>query len=381
MASAAAEEEGDVQKSASAPTSNLVNIGSRKSRLAVIQTELVHKALREAWPDLEIELHTMRTAGDKDKVTPLHSFNAKSLWTEELEALLLDGRLDLIVHSLKDIPTQLPPSLRIGAIFPREDPRDALVMKPSLPYTSLFSLPPGSIVGTSSVRRTAQISRRYPHLRFENVRGNIDTRLAKLDAADGRYACLVLAAAGLKRLDLGHRITHFLDSRMKERNEGAGEGGGVAVQGTGTGVDREIGWLHAVGQGALAVEIRQGDHRIENLLKDLACKKTTLACLSERSLMRTLEGGCSVPIGVETEWADDDHSSSFSSSSPPPLLTMRASVTSTDGASFVESCQSVRMTTEVEADEFGRTVAKELIDKGAGPILQQILLNRDIVDA
>ncbi|KAI9827739.1 MAG: porphobilinogen deaminase [Thelocarpon impressellum] len=345
---------------ASAPPGELrtVNIGSRKSVLALVQTEIVHKALRAARPELHYEIHAMSTMGDKNQVTPLHDFGAKSLWTHELESGLLDGSLDLIVHSLKgacsniedaalmnaDMPTQLPPSLKIGAILEREDPRDALVMKASLPHTSLSELPPGSTVGTSSVRRSAQMARKHPHLRFADVRGNVGTRLAKLDAEDGAYACLVLAAAGLKRLEQGHRITQYLDSTS----------GGL---------------LHAVGQGALGVEVRENDARIQDLLQKLVHAPTTLACLAERSLMRTLEGGCSVPIGVETEW---------SSSS---TLKMRAVVVSLDGTESVEGELEEDVRTEEQADSFGRAMARTLVDRGAERILKAITLNRELVNA
>ncbi|KAI9790823.1 MAG: porphobilinogen deaminase [Peltula sp. TS41687] len=327
---------------------SIVNIGSRKSVLALIQTAIVQKALEDARPDLKYEVHAMSTAGDKNQVTALHDFGAKSLWTYELEALLLDGKLDLIVHSLKDIPTQLPPSLTIGAILRREDPRDALVVKPTLPYTDMASLPAGSVVGTSSVRRSAQIARKYPHLRFANVRGNVGTRLAKLDAEGGEYTCLILAAAGLLRLDLGHRITQYLDSK-------------------------EGGLLHAVGQGALGVEIREGDQRIQDLLSTLGHRPTTLASLAERSLMRTLEGGCSVPIGVETEWVEVSGQESS--------LKMRAVVVSLDGKECVECEIDGKVFDEDDADEFGRSMAKVLVDRGAAKILEKITLNREIVNA
>lgn len=245
------------------------------------------------------------------------------------------------------MPTQLPLSLAIGAIFAREDPRDALVVKPSLPYTSLSSLPPGSTVGTSSVRRSAQIARRYPELRFANVRGNVGTRLAKLDAEGGEYDCLILAAAGLKRLGLDGRITQYLDSRN----------GGV---------------LHAVGQGALGVEIREGDERMQGLLDKLGHRPTTLACLAERSVMRTLEGGCSVPIGVETEWVGGEGSEQ---------LRMRAVVVSLDGKEGVESVREEKVASKDEADEFGMMMAKQLVDSGAAEILKKITLNRELVDA
>lgn len=346
---------------------NVVNIGSRKSVLALIQTDIVHHALEAAWPKLEYKIHAMSTMGDKNQVTPLHDFGAKSLWTYELEGLLIEGKLDLIVHSLKgevesrssdyrhceflircslDMPTQLPPSCTIGAIFKREDPQDALVVKPTLPYKSIAELPPGSIVGTSSVRRSAQVARKYPHLKFKDVRGNVGTRLSKLDAQDGEYTCLILAAAGLKRLDLGHRITQLLDS----------QNGGL---------------LHAVGQGALGVEIREGDERTIGLLAKLSHRPTTLACLAERSLMRTLEGGCSVPIGVETGWKEGHGH----------VLIMRAIVVSLDGKEAVEAEMELEVDTDEQADEYGRTMAKRLVDKGAGEILRKITLNRAIVNA
>ena len=248
-----------------------------------------------------------------------------------------------MVYPASDIPTQLPPSLTIGAIFRREDPRDALVVKSQLPYKDIASLPAGSIVGTSSVRRSAQIARKYPHLRFANVRGNVGTRLSKLDAEDGEYTCLILAAAGLIRLGLGHRITQYLDSK-------------------------DGGLLHAVGQGALGVEIREADERIRGLLGKLGHQPTTLACLAERSLMRTLEGGCSVPIGVETEWID-------------AMLKMRAIVVSVDGKETVECQRTAIVESEDQADEFGRMMAKELVDHGAAKILEKITLNRELVNA
>lgn len=222
------------------------------------------------------------------------------------------------------------------------------MVRSSLPYTSISSLPASSVVGTSSVRRSAQIARKYPHLRFANVRGNVGTRLAKLDAEDGEYTCLILAAAGLIRLDLGHRITQYLDSK-------------------------EGGLLHAVGQGALGVEIREGDQRIQGLLSRLGHRPTTLACLAERSLMRTLEGGCSVPIGVETEW--------IGGSGRESSLKMRAVVVSLDGKDCVECETEGKVENEDDADEFGRIMAKELMDRGAGKILEKITLNREIVNA
>lgn len=264
------------------------------------------------------------------------------------------------------MPTQLPSTCNLGAILGRTDARDALVMAPHLAssHKTLSSLPAGSIVGTSSVRRSAQIARLYPHLRFADVRGNIGTRLAKLDADPAEsstvgYSCLILAAAGIERLGLGGRITQYLESKT----------GGL---------------LHAVGQGALGVEIRARDERVERLLEPLSDKGTTLACLAERSLMRTLEGGCSVPIGVETEWIDtreslEGHKDTDGEGKGEQLL-MRAVVVSLDGKDYVEGERRGEVQTPQQADEFGWAMAKELVEKGAGRILESINLNRDVIE-
>lgn len=247
--------------------------------------------------------------------------------------------------------------MAIGAIFPREDPRDAFVLKASLAadpatastHATIGSLPAGSVIGTSSVRRSAQLKRLYPHLRFADVRGNVGTRLAKLDSTDPdavQYTALILAAAGLKRLGLQDRITSLLSKK-------------------------EGGMLHAVGQGALGIEVRSDDKHAIELLSRVGCERTARACLAERSLMRTLEGGCSVPIGVETEWVSDDKDD----------LIMRAVVTSLDGADAAEVELTTKIDSREAADEFGRTVAAALVERGASAILEKINLNRDIVKA
>ena len=300
--------------------------------------------LQKSHPESQYEIHAMATMGDKNQVTALHEFGAKSLWTHELEAQLLEGKLDLIVHCLKDMPTQLPPKCVIGCIMEREDPRDVVIMKPTLPYKTLAELPDGSVVGTSSVRRSAQVKRKYPGLKFKDVRGNVNTRLSKLDAEEGEYSCLILAAAGIIRMGWGDRITQYLDSKTP--------GGGL---------------LHAVGQGALAIEIREGDERVMRVLNDLSNQDSTLAGLAERSLMRTLEGGCSVPIGVETTWIEKGK------------LLMKAIVVSLDGTESVEAERLDEILTEESADDFGRTLAADLVSKGATKILEAINLNRPII--
>lgn len=220
----------------------------------------------------------------------------------------------------------------------REDTRDVLVMKKGLSYTSLAELPEGSVVGTSSIRRTAQLARRYPHLKVMDVRGNIGTRLSKLDAEDGPFTCLILAAAGLLRLDLGDRITSYLDSKN----------GGM---------------LYAVGQGALGIEIRKDDQQVLDMLQNIGHKETTFACLAERSLLRTLEGGCSAPLGVESEWVNG-------------ALRMRSIVVSVDGKESAEVEVDGAVDSPQAAEEFGVTVAKALVEKGAGKILDEIQRNK-----
>ena len=336
--------------------SQTITIGTRRSKLAMVQTHIVADALKKAFPSNTYKIHGMDPLGDKDKLTALYNFNAKSLWTSELEALLETGQLDLIVHSLKDMPTQLPKGLVLGAVFPREDPRDALVLKSgstvepgSGAQKILSSLPAGSIVGTSSLRRIAQMKKAYPHLKFADVRGNVGTRLRKLDDPKSftdqivpDFAAIVIAVAGLVRLDLGHRITAYFSKA-------------------------DGGMMHAVGQGAIGIEIREGDEKVVPLLEKLGCWKSERATLTERSLMRTLEGGCSVPLGVETSWKEGD------------MLTMQATVVSVEGDESVNAEVTAKITTREEAEDMGMKVARIMIEKGAATILEKITLNRKII--
>ncbi|KAF8533342.1 porphobilinogen deaminase, dipyromethane cofactor binding domain-containing protein [Trichophaea hybrida] len=307
-------------------------IGTRESVLALAQTDIVHRYLATNFPDIEITIHALKTSGDKNLTQPLHEMARKALWTEELEDLLLERRVDIIVHSLKDMPTQLPTTCCIGAILEREDPRDALVVRADLPYPSLSSLPHGAVVGTSSVRRMAQISRLYPHLKLKDMRGNVPRRIAKLDNATLGYDALILAAAGLLRLGLGGRITEYLEAP-------------------------EV--LHAVGQGAIAVEVRDGDEEMLKLVEGLVHAPTERACLAERALLRTLEGGCSVPIGVQTHWEG-------------AVLVMKAVVASVDGTQVVETEERSEVGDAAQAEVFGRFVAGKLVELGATPILIEI---------
>lgn len=347
-----------------------INIGTRRSALAQIQARSVEAQLKRAFPDRTYNICPVLAQGDKDKVTPLQQLsqgeNAKSLWTGELEGMLEAGELSLIVHCLKDMPTQLPPSLTIGAILEREDPRDALIISPRLPpNTTVATLPAGSTIGTSSVRRVASLRRLYPHLNFADLRGNVGTRLGKLDAEDSPFAAIILAAAGLKRMGMDNRISQYLSS----------ENGGM---------------LHAVGQGALAIEIRSNDSTVQSMLDAIRCERTTRACEAERGLLRALEGGCSVPIGVETSWRGggkgltvgaqpardyNKHGEALDEDEPDlehQELVLKTLVVSVDGKDFVEYETARRVHSVDEANAMGRDVARILMEKGADRILKKI---------
>lgn len=318
---------------------NHLHIGGRSSDLAVKQSHIVLKRITKAYPELSCSILALKTYGDKVQGRPLYSFGGKALWTRELETLLLgphDGhpKLDMVVHCLKDMPTKLPAEFEVGCIIDRADPRDALVMKAGSAYKSLGDLPEGSIVGTSSVRRSAQLLKNYPHLKFESVRGNVHTRLRKLDAEDSEYLCLILAAAGLLRLDLEDRITKFLD--MDDM-------------------------YYAVGQGALAIEVKKDNAQILKLLRRIEELPVAYCCLAERALMRHLEGGCSVPIGVNSSYDEATKN-----------LVLKAIIVSPDGKDFVEDQCLQKIESKEEAEEVGIKLGDLLVAKGGKAILEAI---------
>ncbi|KAK4105128.1 porphobilinogen deaminase [Parathielavia hyrcaniae] len=327
-----------------------VKVGTRRSALALRQTEVVIGALKRAHPHVAFEVHSVSVMGDRDKTTPLPALG-KGLWTSELEAQLVSRELDVIVHSLKDMPTSLPPGCALACVTGREDRRDVVVFSRKheeeeaagrCKYGALADLPDGAVVGTSSVRRAAQLKRRYPGLVFRDVRGNIDTRLRKCD--EEGYDAIILAAAGLLRLDWGKRISQYLDS--------SSEGGGL---------------LHAVGQGALGLEVREDDDRMKELLKAVEDTPTMLACFAERAVMRTLEGGCSVPIGVETAWVEEE-----TAGDKMTKLRLRAVVVSLDGKEAVEGEATKEITSLAHAENMGQELAQKLAGMGAQQILDDI---------
>jgi hydroxymethylbilane synthase len=248
-----------------------LRIATRRSKLALAQSHWVKARLEALHPGLTVELREYVTRGDQIQNVPLSQVGGKGLFTKEIEDALLAREADLAVHSLKDLPTALPPGLTLGAIPPREDPRDALVLPQSNSTAGieLQSLPPGARIGSSSLRRMAQVLNARPDLRVESVRGNVDTRLRKLD--EGQYDALILAAAGLRRLALESRISTLLSPEAS---------------------------TPAPGQGALGLEIREDDPEIQSIVGTLNHAETEACVTAERALMDTVGGGCSVPLGA-----------------------------------------------------------------------------------
>lgn len=320
-----------------------MRIGGRKSKLAVVQSNEVKRLIETNFSHYMCTVVALQTLGDQVQSKPLYSFGGKAVWTKELEDLLYekdqDKRIDLIVHSLKDMPTSLPDGFELGCVTKRVDPSDCLIMAEGSPYKCLEDLPDGSVVGTSSIRRSAQLKRKFPKLKFESVRGNIQTRLRKLDDSATDYKCIVLASAGLLRLGLEGRISQRFDSSIM---------------------------YHAVGQGALGIEVRTNDAQLAPILERIGDVKSTICCFAERSLMRTLEGGCSVPIGVESSYDEQTKK-----------LHLKGLVVSVDGTEAVED-DYVMTIHDVRLDSItcGQELAHKMIRNGAKEILDKINLSK-----
>jgi hydroxymethylbilane synthase len=293
----------------------------------MVQTHWVRDELAKAHAGLEITIEAMATKGDKILDVALAKIGDKGLFTKELEAQMLVDQADIAVHSLKDLPTNLPEGLMLGCITEREDPADALVVHAKHQDRNLASLPEGSVVGTSSLRRLAQLRHHYPQLLFKDVRGNVITRLEKLDA--GNYDCLILAAAGLGRLGLGDRIHELLDPSI---------------------------CLHAVGQGALGIECREGDEAVLAQIRVLEHLPTARRCLAERAFLRELEGGCQVPIGVNSRIEGDE-------------LVLTGMVASLDGERLIRDGARGAQT---DPEAIGMALEHTLKAQGAGEILEEI---------
>ncbi|CAH0527395.1 hydroxymethylbilane synthase [Vibrio hippocampi] len=301
-----------------------IKIATRKSPLALWQAHFVKDALIAAHPGLDVELVTMVTKGDIILDTPLAKVGGKGLFVKELELAMLEGRADLAVHSMKDVPVDFPEGLGLVTICEREDPRDAFV---SNTYPSLDELPHGATVGTCSLRRQCQIKALRPDINIKELRGNVGTRLGKLD--NGDFDAIILAAAGLKRLELEDRIRSFIEPEVS---------------------------LPAVGQGAVGIECRLDDDYLIKLLEPLNHQETADRVRCERAMNLTLEGGCQVPIGSYAVIDGDN-------------IHLKALVGEPDGTQIVRGeIQGKRQDAEV----LGTTLAKQLLNEGAKEILERL---------
>ncbi|CAH9065562.1 Porphobilinogen deaminase [Pseudoalteromonas holothuriae] len=304
-----------------------LRIATRKSALALWQAEFVKAQLMHFHPELNVELVPMSTQGDIILDTPLAKIGGKGLFVKELEQAMLDGRADIAVHSMKDVPVEFPQGLELYTICEREDPRDAFV---SNTYKDIESLPQGAVVGTSSLRRQCQIKALRPDLDIRDLRGNVNTRLAKLD--NGDYDAIILAAAGLIRLEMPERIASFIAPEQS---------------------------LPANGQGAVGIECRSDDALTKRLLTPLEHTETRIRVLAERAMNRRLEGGCQVPIGAFAQVNGEQ-------------VFLRGLVGALDGSEILRA--QVTGSSE-QAEQLGVELAEELLKQGADKILAEVYKN------
>lgn len=301
-----------------------LRIATRQSPLALWQAEHIKARLTELYPTLVVELVTFKTQGDKILDTPLAKIGGKGLFVKELEVAMLDGRADIAVHSMKDVPMEFPDGLELGIICERENPRDAFI---SNNYPNLNELPEGAVVGTSSLRRQCQIQQLRPDLVIKSLRGNVQTRLGKLDA--GEFDAIILAAAGLIRMEMQSRITRIMPPEQS---------------------------LPAGGQGALGIEWRSDDSDVHELLQPLHHQPTSNCVMAERALNRRLQGGCQVPIACYAE-------------NRGAQLWLRGLVGSVDGQKLLRTELIGR---PEDAESLGISAAESLLEQGAGEILQEV---------
>ena len=303
---------------------SFIRIGTRKSQLALWQAEYVQQRLQAISPGLHVRLVKMTTQGDRKLDTPLAKVGGKGLFTKELEQGLLDGHIDLAVHSLKDVTLTLPEGLHIPVVCEREDARDVFV---SNAYPDLAALPRDARIGTSSLRRQSQLRHRWPHLQIINLRGNVNSRLTKLDT--GEFDALILAAAGLKRLGWASRIRRYLEPEHM---------------------------LPAVGQGAICIECRRDHREINRLLAPLNHIPTQICIQAERAMNARLEGGCQIPIAGYAQLDQD-------------RLRLRGLVGAPDGSRII---YAEKWGADKQAEQLGISVASELLAQGAQTILDQV---------
>ncbi len=302
----------------------IIKIGTRGSKLALWQAQWVKSALMKNDPSLDVELVIIKTKGDKIQDVPLAKVGGKGLFVKEIEEAILDGRVDLAVHSMKDMPAEIPQGLTIGAVPERENPFDVLISRTG---KKLFELPKGAVIGTSSLRRGAQLKHLRPDLEIVSLRGNLDTRLRKLE--EENLDAVILAAAGVRRMELAHRITQYLD-------------------------DAEM--LPAVGQGALCIETRKDDPAIGPRIDALNHPLTRTAVMAERAFLHRLEGGCQVPIAAHGTIEGD-------------TLQITGLVAELDGSSVIRETLSGPA---ADPGAIGLDLANRLLAAGAGSILDKL---------
>ena len=307
----------------------IIKIGTRKSQLALWQANHVASLLKHKHPDIDIELVKITTSGDKFIDAPLSQAGGKGLFLKELEQALYDKRIDLAVHSMKDVTVRLPDGLHIGAILKRHDVRDALVSRDNV---TLDNLKPESVIGTCSLRRQCLINHHYPNLKVDNIRGNVDSRLAKLDAGD--YDAVILAVSGLQRLELGRRISQYLSAEQ---------------------------FIPAVGQGAIGIECRSDDETINRYIASLDDPGSNICVTAERVVNEKLEGGCHMPIGVYAKLSEKK-------------LQMFAFVGLPEGSEIVAVRQvfSSQNSTELNPVLAGEQMADKLITRGAIKVIEKV---------
>ena len=306
------------------PAVQTLRIATRKSPLAMWQAEHIQARLEQLHPGLTVELVTFTTKGDKILDTPLAKIGGKGLFVKELEVAMLNGDADIAVHSMKDVPMEFPEGLELGVICERENPLDAFV---SNRYKNVDELPEGAVVGTSSLRRQCQLQQQRPDLVIKSLRGNVQTRLGKLD--NNEFDAIILAAAGLLRMEMNDRIASFIPAESS---------------------------LPAGGQGALGIEWRCGDNDIHELLKPLHHEETAACVLAERAMNRRLQGGCQVPIAAYAVQQDNQ-------------LNLRGLVGSVDGKQMLTTTQQGETG---DAESIGIAAAEALLEQGAGAILEAV---------
>jgi hydroxymethylbilane synthase len=313
---------------------NKIIIATRGSKLALWQAEWIKSQIQHILPDVNVELNKIKTTGDKILDVPLAQVGGKGLFVKEIEEAMLRGEADLAVHSMKDVPTDLPEGLHLSAICKREDPRDAFITAVSghgsgtgKKINSLAELPEGAHIGTSSLRRICQLLNKRPDIHITQLRGNVDTRLRKLD--DGEFDAIILATAGVKRLGYETRITEKIPTEMS---------------------------LPAIGQGAVGIECRTDDEFINDLLARLNHQETWICVSAERAFLKKLEGGCQVPIAAYARLEDGK-------------LIIQGLVGSLDGKTLIKDSTEGK---PEDAETLGTALAEKLLSQGAGEILAEV---------